>query len=98
MPSLFLSELPKELLQAESPMAIPKHLPEVVSVAQKKSPNPHTHEFDWAVGDRLVHKGFGLGEVTHVFGAGNKICLAVKFSGVGQKIIDPKVSKLDRVQ
>ena len=98
MPSLFLSELPKALLQLDSPMAIPRETPEIVTISKGKSPNPHTHEFDWSVGDRLVHKGFGLGEVTHVFGAGNKICLAVKFSGVGQKIIDPKVTKLDRVQ
>lgn len=97
MPSLFLSELPRDLLHSESLMAIPKQAPEVVAV-KSKSPNPHTHEHDWSVGDRLVHKGFGLGAVTHVFGAGNKICLAVKFSGVGQKIIDPKVTKLDRVQ
>lgn len=97
MPSLFLSELPRDMLQSESLMAIPKPAPEVVAV-QTQSPNPHTHAQDWGVGDRLVHKGFGLGEVTHVFGAGNKICLAVKFSGVGQKIIDPKVTKLDRVQ
>ena len=96
MPSLFLAELPRDLLHSESLMAIPK-TPEVVSV-KTKSPNPHTHEHDWSVGDRLMHKGFGLGEVSHVFGAGNKICLAVKFSGVGQKIIDPKVTKLDRVQ
>ena len=98
MPSLFLAELPKSLLQSDSPMAIPKEAPEIITLSKAKSPNPHTHEFDWSVGDRLVHKGFGLGEVTHVFGAGNKICLAVKFSGVGQKIIDPKVTKLDRVQ
>ncbi|MEM9137817.1 MAG: 3'-5' exonuclease, partial [Cyanobacteria bacterium P01_F01_bin.42] len=98
MPSLFLSELPKELLQSDSPLAIPREAPEIATISKPKSPNPHTHEFDWSVGDRLVHKGFGLGEVTHVFGAGNKICLAVKFSGVGQKIIDPKVTKLDRVQ
>jgi DNA helicase-2/ATP-dependent DNA helicase PcrA len=97
MPSLFLSELPRDMLQSESLMAIPKPAPAVVAV-QTQSPNPHTHAQDWGVGDRLVHKGFGLGEVTHVFGAGNKICLAVKFSGVGQKIIDPKVTKLDRVQ
>jgi DNA helicase II / ATP-dependent DNA helicase PcrA len=98
MPSLFLSELPRDMLQSESLMAIPKPAPAGVAGGQTPSSNPHTRAQDWGVGDRLVHKGFGLGEVTHVFGAGNKICLAVKFSGVGQKIIDPKVTKLDRVQ
>lgn len=98
MPSMFLSELPRQLLQLESPMAIPRSVPEIATRSKPKSPNPNTHEHDWTVGDRLLHKGFGLGEVTHVFGAGDKICLAVKFSGVGQKIIDPKVTRLDRVQ
>ncbi|WP_404788498.1 hypothetical protein [Altericista sp. CCNU0014] len=47
--------------------------------------------------DRLIHKGFGVGEVTHIFGAADKICLAVKFPGMGQKILDPKITALQRV-
>ncbi|MCM1982871.1 DNA helicase PcrA [Lyngbya confervoides] len=97
MPSLFLSELPKEQLEARSPLAIPKRPPNMAAPSPPVSPHPNTHAQDWGVGDRLLHKGFGLGEVTHVFGAGNKICLAVKFAGVGQKILDPKVTRLDRV-
>ncbi|MEO0408276.1 MAG: CarD family transcriptional regulator, partial [Cyanobacteria bacterium P01_A01_bin.135] len=55
-------------------------------------------EDDWGVGDLVVHKAYGAGEVTHIFGAGNKICLAIKFPGQGQKIIDPKVTVLQRVE
>jgi DNA helicase-2/ATP-dependent DNA helicase PcrA len=33
-----------------------------------------------------------------IFGAGNKICLAVEFPGVGQKIIDPKITPIQRVE
>jgi DNA helicase-2/ATP-dependent DNA helicase PcrA len=58
---------------------------------------PNSHAQDWSVGDRLVHKAFGVGEVTHIFGAGNKICLAVKFPGLGKKILDPKVTSLQKV-
>jgi DNA helicase II / ATP-dependent DNA helicase PcrA len=96
--SLFLSEIPRELMQLNSPLAIPKHKPEMAAVTQTKASNlPNTHAQDWTVGDRLMHRGFGIGEVTHIFGAGDKICLAVKFPGMSQKILDPKITALQRV-
>jgi DNA helicase II / ATP-dependent DNA helicase PcrA len=96
--SLFLSEIPRELMQLNSPLAIPKHKPEMVTLTKAKpSALPNTHAQDWSVGDRLLHKGFGIGVVTHIFGAGASICLAVKFPGMGQKILDPKITALERV-
>jgi DNA helicase-2/ATP-dependent DNA helicase PcrA len=50
------------------------------------------------VGDVVVHKSYGAGQVTHIFGAGNKICLAVQFQSQGRKIIDPKLSPLQRAE
>ncbi len=98
-PSLFLAELPRELLQTNTATALPSlGLDRLVATPSPKSQNPNTHAQDWSVGDRLVHKGFGVGEVTHIFGANNKICLAVKFPGVGRKILDPKVTTLQRVE
>ena len=52
---------------------------------------------NWTVGDRILHKTFGIGEITHIFGSGNKISLAIKFSSLGQKIIDPRIAQLQRV-
>jgi hypothetical protein len=43
---------------------------------------------NWRVGDHAVHPSFGTGEVTHVFGSGPKMCLAISFSGE-QQIIAP---------
>lgn len=97
-PSLFLGELPAELLLSNSASAIPKRLTTQIREVKRQATNlPNTHENDWSVGDRVVHKGFGLGEVTHIFGAGNKICLAIKFPSLGRKIIDPKITPLQRV-
>ena len=49
-------------------------------------------------GDRLIHKSFGVGQVTHVFDNGsNKVHIAVKFPGIGQKILDPRLAPLERV-
>ena len=101
VPSLFLSELPKELLESNVSMALPKRWTKTVAESRNnafESDLPNTHADDWTVGDRVVHKAFGTGHVTNIFGAGNKICLAVKFSGMGQKIIDPKLTPLDRVE
>ncbi|MGF1538153.1 MAG: DNA helicase PcrA [Elainellaceae cyanobacterium] len=98
-PSLFLAELPRDLLLSNSAGAIPKQMRTPVrEVRQREVDAPGTHEDDWGVGDLVVHKAFGAGTVTHIFGAGNKICLAVKFPGQGQKIIDPKVTVLQRVE
>jgi DNA helicase-2/ATP-dependent DNA helicase PcrA len=52
---------------------------------------------DWQTGDRVFHHAFGVGEITHVLGAGDKTNLAIKFSGLGRKIIDPRTAKLQRV-
>jgi DNA helicase-2/ATP-dependent DNA helicase PcrA len=61
-------------------------------------PGSGAHERDWKVGDVVVHKSYGAGQVTHIFGAGNKICLAVQFQSQGRKIIDPKLSPLQRAE
>ncbi|HEY9827052.1 MAG TPA: 3'-5' exonuclease, partial [Stenomitos sp.] len=101
VPSLFLSEIPRDLLQLHSPSALPKHKPQLEWASQKpkeKAPaRPNTHIQDWNVGDRLMHKGLGIGTVTNIFGAGDKICLAVQFPSLGKKILDPKVAVLQRL-
>jgi len=48
----------------------------------------------WAVGDRLLHSSFGEGHVTHLFGSGEKISIAVKFEGMGPKILDPRLAPI----
>lgn len=97
-PSLFLAELPADLLLSNSASAIPKRMATPLrEIKQQHSNLPNTHENDWSVGDRVVHKAFGAGEVTHIFGAGNKICLAIRFPSIGRKIVDPKITPLQRV-
>jgi DNA helicase-2/ATP-dependent DNA helicase PcrA len=49
----------------------------------------------WAVGDRLKHASFGEGHVTHLFGSGEKISIAVKFEGMGPKILDPRLAPIE---
>jgi DNA helicase-2/ATP-dependent DNA helicase PcrA len=64
---------------------------------EQKSKTSTKKSQDWKVGDLLIHDTFGTGEVTHVFGSGNKISIAVKFPSLGQKILDPTRATLQRV-
>ncbi|MEB3211058.1 MAG: 3'-5' exonuclease, partial [Leptolyngbyaceae bacterium] len=103
-PSLFLGELPKELLLSNLPSAIPtRYATQIRDVkrqggAIKQSPKAIAEGVTFAVGDRVIHPQFGPGEITHVFGAGAKMCLAIKFPGQGQKIVDPKLTPIQQVQ
>ncbi len=98
-PSLFLGELPTDLLMGNTVAALPKRMTTPIREIKRQPSNmPNTHADDWTVGDRVVHKAFGAGEVTHIFGAGNKICLAIKFPSIGRKIVDPKITPLQRVE
>jgi DNA helicase-2/ATP-dependent DNA helicase PcrA len=45
----------------------------------------------------VLHSTFGEGEVTHILGTGKKMNLAVKFSGLGQKIIDPRTAPMQLI-
>lgn len=93
-PSRFLKELPKELLTGN---AVTKSRSKATATAQKV-PSNKIQEENWQVGDLVLHYSFGIGEVKMIFGEGDKISLAVKFSNYGQKILDPKTAKLQRVE
>jgi DNA helicase-2/ATP-dependent DNA helicase PcrA len=91
MRSQFLDELPEELLTTQH-----KVTRTFTKTTSTKTGKTETTE-KWQVGDRVLHKSFGIGEITHVFGIGNKLTVAVKFSSLGQKIIDPRVAQLQKV-
>jgi DNA helicase II / ATP-dependent DNA helicase PcrA len=92
MRSQFLDELPEELLTSDRQMK--QTFTKTASVSSGKQQNIQ----NWQVGDRVLHKSFGIGEITHVFGSGNKVSIAIKFTNLGQKIIDPRVAQLQRVE
>ncbi|BAY62209.1 ATP-dependent DNA helicase PcrA [Calothrix brevissima NIES-22] len=85
--SQFLDEVPEELLTNGRK----------VRQTYTKTAAPTNGKQNWHVGDRVLHKSFGLGEITHVFGEGSKLSVAIKFANLGQKIIDPRVAQLQKV-
>lgn len=112
--SQFLTELPEELLSSRQPTGRVSSNQLAGSSQQRQgsvskgdsrrgSKDTAAHVStsqaqNWKVGDRILHKTFGVGEITYIFGAGNKISLAIKFPSLGQKIIDPKIAPLQRVE
>jgi DNA helicase-2/ATP-dependent DNA helicase PcrA len=52
----------------------------------------------WAVGDRLRHASFGEGLVTHLFGSGEKVSIAVKFAAMPPKILDPRLAPIEPME
>jgi len=105
--SQFLDELPRELLatQYSRKIAYKKGDARSAPVGSNNTNNTNntnngkpTPNINWQVGDRVMHKSFGLGEITHIFGGGSKVSVAIKFPGLGQKIIDPRVAKLKKIE
>ena len=104
--SQFMAELPKELLSFGMPRGgvASNQSARVASQSTRRSTQstttsaPTNQNQNWTVGDRIFHKTFGIGEITHIFGSGNKISLAIKFPSLGQKIIDPRIAPLQKME
>ncbi|MDB9519636.1 DNA helicase PcrA [Roseofilum reptotaenium CS-1145] len=108
--SQFLGELPRELLkgttQYQARVTSPSPAPQkTVKKPVKKSEakvatkakTPKGKNKGWQVGDRVLHRSFGVGQVTHVFGKGEQQSVAVQFTGLGRKILNPKVVPLQKL-
>ncbi|MDY7024481.1 MAG: 3'-5' exonuclease, partial [Cyanobacteriota bacterium] len=101
VPSMFLKELPSEFIKGSlpgyQPAKVVKKPKKTQSKTQKKSTKSSTVE-TFAVGDRVFHRSFGVGEVTHVFGNKGKMSIAVKFTTSSPKILDPKVVPIEKLE
>ncbi len=93
IPSQFLGELPPELLTGNVQRR-PK-----MAVVTKVSPSrlSKAAASPWRVGDRILHPVYGEGEITHVFDTGSKLSLAIRFPRRGQKVVDPRLTPLERL-
>lgn len=119
VPSVFLSELPPELVQGDVPrsggaaLRREQRLDRLTRVDRDDSPRSaeraggggaaapanavrrRAPARPWAVGDTLRHASFGDGIITHLFGSGEKISIAVKFEGMSAKILDPRLAPIE---
>ncbi|NJN74425.1 MAG: DNA helicase PcrA [Limnothrix sp. RL_2_0] len=109
--SQFLAELPTNLVTSNVrslQKAVPEPEPKMQSISQKQRAEAGQAKQtrkniasmpmeDWKVGDRIHHNSFGEGEVTHIFGDGKKVNLAIFFPELGKKIIDPRVAPMKKL-
>lgn len=93
IPSQFLEELPQDLVTSN----VKSKTRQNRSASSTKRSLQTTEDISWEVGDRIFHSIFGEGEVTHILAGGKRTNLAVKFSGIGQKILDPTVAPMERI-
>ena len=106
IPSAFLSELPEALIQGEIPrsggasLRREQRLERLTRVDREPASRPAPSrpsgrsQHSWTVGEKLSHDAFGEGTVTHLFGSGEKVSVAVKFEGMGTKILDPRLAPI----
>ena len=97
LPSQFLQELPPDLISSNFAKRA-SYRRRTQGKATKKSAKNQNQWQQLKVGDRVLHNVFGEGEVTHILGSGNKTNLAIKFSGLGQKIVDPRATPIEPVE
>ncbi|MBW4672066.1 MAG: DNA helicase PcrA [Cyanomargarita calcarea GSE-NOS-MK-12-04C] len=96
--SQFLEELPEELITTKHSNRQSFTNKSNGATSQRTRASNQGVTENWQIGDRVLHKTFGEGEITHVFGNGSKISVAIKFASLGQKIIDPRVAQLQRAE
>ncbi|MEQ9357927.1 DNA helicase PcrA [Coleofasciculus chthonoplastes] len=94
--SQFLDELPEDLISSTL-VKVKQQTPSASTEKSSKPSSSTAKSKEWKKGDLLRHDTFGIGEVTHVFGSGKKVSIAVKFPSLGQKILDPKRTNIQRV-
>ena len=109
LPSCFLEELPEQVVEIQRPRSSGVALRRQIhrdkllrSDRPENRPTPHDAmaptQPTWRPGDVLEHEEFGQGQVTHCFGAGSKLFLAVKFGRESPaKVLDPRLAPIRRV-
>jgi DNA helicase II / ATP-dependent DNA helicase PcrA len=97
--SQFIGELPPELIESNQRVkAQTKTTTKTAQKAPKTVGSATSQVSGWRVGDRVIHRSFGVGQITHVFGTDSKQSVAIKFPNLGQKIIDPKIVGLQKIE
>ena len=108
IPSMFLQELPEGLIHSYTPPIQPKTTKNKNKGIKQESKSPteikqpaksdklESNVKDWKVGDKVFHRTFGIGEVTHIFSNKDKMSLAIKFGSLSPKILDPNTVPLQR--
>ena len=107
LPSCFLEELPEQLVEIQRPRSSGVFLrrqvyPDRLLRSDRPEGKPESADTGagqttWRVGDVLEHEQLGQGKVTHCFGAGSRLFLAVQFGEKSAKVLDPRLAPIRRI-
>ena len=110
LPSCFLEELPEQVVEIQRLRSSGVFLRRQVHRdkllrSDRPESRPVSHEENtidttcaaWRAGDVVEHEHFGQGQVTHCFGTGSKLFLAVKFGKQPPKVLDPRLAPIRRI-
>ena len=99
VPSQFLAELPEDLINTNGMKKViyrsRRQSKNTKNTPVKKSANNQGE--NWQVGEKVMHEKFGVGQISNVFGGGQKLSLGIKF-GKSKKIIDPKTAPMEKLE
>ena len=91
--SQFLTELPEDLINSNIPYSSYSRRRD-----REEERSISDNNLDWSVGDRVFHKEFGEGEVTHVLNSGTKPTLGIKFAGIKRTKILSQNSEMQKIE
>ena len=84
------------LRQTRKPGALPN--PTNAKSNDRSAPmRPTSSPQAWTVGDKLLHRSYGIGTVARVFQNEGKISIVVKFQSGSPRIFDPSLIRLERL-
>ena len=89
--SQFLHELPEDLISSNINNSFRRR-------SQTKKTIKVDNKISWSVGDRVLHKDFGEGEITHILGTEQKPTLAVKFPDLGATKILSRTAPIEKIE
>ncbi len=92
VPSQFLTELPEDLISSNIPYS---------SYSRRRDGEAKRtlyNDINWKIGDRVYHKEFGEGEVTHVLNSGTKPTLGIKFTSIKRTKILSQNSEMEKIE
>ncbi|GAB4241191.1 MAG: DNA helicase PcrA [Stanieria sp.] len=86
--SQFLKELPQDLVSSNIKFNY---------CAKTANTTIQTNNYTWNIGDRIFHREFGEGEITHILGSGKKATLAIRFPSLGTTKIIPQLTPMEKI-
>ena len=72
-------------------------MPDIPIYSTPKNQDEDYSDVDFEEGDKVRHEKYGLGTVTKIIGSSEKRLCSIQFEDVGRRLLDPKLSDLQKL-